>query len=89
MTRDIVKRLVIQCKAINTVHAITFTHDQLETFAQAVIENYKASLVPVAWYKPNGGWYGGFVLHNVKAMKHINSDEYTIELFALPSGETK
>ena len=61
----------------------------LPAFAQAVIEDYKASLVPVAWYKPNGNYYDGFILGATKLLKHVDSDEYTIELFALPSGETK
>ena len=34
---------------METVGFMSCTHDQLEAFAQAVIEDYKASLVPVAY----------------------------------------
>ena len=66
-----------------------FEHQDIEDFAQAVIENYKAGLVPVAWYKPNGHYHDGFILGATKLLKHIDSDSYTTPLYTLPSGETK
>lgn len=50
----------------------------LQAFAQAVIENYKAGLVPVAWSSPND-------FH----ISYKATENYYIPLYALPSGETK
>ena len=61
---------------------ITFDKSQLEAFAAAVIEDYKKSLVPVAFMWANG------------SCNKINSYVYkhkepVINLYALPLGETK
>jgi hypothetical protein len=51
MNRETVKRLAIQCGDYSVEHGINgvqFTNEELQAFALAIIENYKASLVPVA-----------------------------------------
>ena len=61
---------------METVGFMSCTHDQLEAFAQAVIEEYKASLVPVAWMQRQGDYFEN------------EQDEYhSIPLYDL--GETK
>ena len=42
---------------METVGFMSCTHDQLKSFAQAVIEEYKASLVPVAWMHRQGDYF--------------------------------
>ena len=89
---SVLKRLAIQQFGTVLVQGNEYfelDEADLQAFAQAVIENYKASLVPVAWYKPNGHYHDGFILGATKLLKHIESDSYTIPLYALPSGETK
>ena len=63
-----------------------FTHDPLQAFAQAVIADYKASLVPVAYrtYDRNG-WFN--ISPNLEeAMRDFPTKEHT-PLYAL--GGTK
>lgn len=94
---SVLKRLAIQCGAeVLTNNAlITFEGYELQAFAQAVIENYKASLVPVVYTWDNDG-----------VDKYTNDEHYIdampmhiklTPLYALPtssknelpSGETK
>lgn len=65
---------------------ITFEDYDLQAFAQAVIENYKAGLVPVAWrsYDRNGYFIVSTTLK--EAMRDFPTKEHT-PLYALK--ETK
>lgn len=76
-----------------SIHNYEFTRLELLDFAQAIIEDYKASLEPVAYLVmfPSG------VKDVVIANEKTNYEEHYMRrgdilmqpLFALPSGETK
>lgn len=51
--------------------------DQLQSFAQAVIEEYKASLVPVAWMELYKGEPNNLDFNRVKLR------EYPVEFYAI------
>lgn len=60
-------------------HEYVMNKEELQAFAQAVIENYKAGLVPVA-YARNGHLF---------FEEQIADESLYIKLYELPSGETK
>ena len=59
------------------IDGVQFTNKELIRFAQAVIEDYKAGLAPVAWMTKDNFF------------NHVKTEHYAIPLYALPSGETK
>lgn len=73
--------LAKKCGAVPHAHedGETYADEEfLEAFATAIIENYKAGLVPVAYMSCDS------------EMTNFRTDEYfTIPLYALPLGETK
>ena len=78
---SVLKRLAIQQFGTVLVQGKEYfelDEADLQAFAQAVIEDYKAGLVPVAWSSPND-------FH----ISYKATENYYIPLYALPSGETK
>ena len=67
------------------------TLKRLEAFAQAAIEEYKASLVPVMWWDGDGDYADDVMLPSIR-QSHIDTNstmylDYPIPLYDL--GETK
>lgn len=60
----------------------------LQAFAQAVIEDYKAGLVPVAWMHIKDVEYIGRST-GISTFRFKPDIEFNYALYALPSGETK
>ena len=96
---SVLKRLAIQCGAVKySQHStsLVISASDLEKFAQAVIEDYKASLVPVAYVEY--AWItdvDGLQSPEKRLLDYDNGN--CVELYALPtssknelpSGETK
>lgn len=59
--------------------------DKLQAFAQAVIEDYKASLVPVAFMNGDDLYHN----HAMAVKKQRDGFSRITPLYTLPSGETK
>ena len=76
---SVIKRLAKECGADILADKVIVELDELQAFAQAVIENYKAGLVPVA-YARNGHLF---------FEEQIADESLYIKLYELPSGETK
>ena len=76
---SVVKRLAIQCgfHEMYQNEFLTCSKGGLQAFAQAAIEDYKASLVPVAWYDKKLGVFDEKQFDNLEP------------LYTLPHGESK
>lgn len=84
---SVIKRLAIQCGF--TPSLIFDAENRFNLFAQAVIEDYKAGLVPVAWLDEDtivsfGHMKYGFIDRRDRAIPNKWQP-----LYALPSRETK
>lgn len=85
--KSVLKRLAIQCGAgqyAAYTTSVVMNPEELQAFAATVIEDYKKSLVPVA-YEVTANDGKVFLLKNT-----INLEGHTsTALYALPLGETK
>ena len=83
---SVIKRLAIQCGF--TPSLIFDAENRFNLFAQAVIENYKANLVPVAYQALCVEKNYALSTSKINLVGH-HTDFWQRPLYALPSGETK
>jgi hypothetical protein len=90
---SVLKRLAIQCGLqVNEDHSIeqNVWLEQLETFSQAVIEEYKSSLVPVGYVsKDTAKYFGNTSYEFTGVFRYGFHEDSKIPIYALPKGETK